>query len=179
MFLSSPAMHELRGPPDTAAHLAFALHHLAPAPGPLLLVGTRPSWYPPGLAALGVDPARCLFAAARDDDECLAALEVALRGGMAALGECGALSRLAARRLSLAAKTGGVLGILLRHAPEVTALDSTAFASRWFITPAPGGAVLARRLYAKGAAPAEFTLDLGKDDVTTPALPLPAARRRA
>jgi protein ImuA len=179
MFLSSPAMHELRGPPDTAAHLAFALHHLAPVAGPLLLVGTRPSWYPPGLAALGVDPARCLFAAARTDDEGLAALEVALRGGMAALGECGALSRLAARRLSLAAKSGGVLGILLRHAPEVTALDSTAFASRWFITPAPGGAVLARRLYAKGAAPAEFTLELGKDDVPTPALPLPAARRRA
>jgi protein ImuA len=179
MFLPSPFMHELRGPPHTVAHLAFALHHLAPAPGPLLLISTRPAWYPPGLAALGVDPARCLFAAARNDDECLASLEVGLRGGMAALGECGALSRLAARRLSLAAKTGGVLGILVRHAPAVTALDSNAFASRWFIEPAPGGAVLARRLYAKGATPAEFTLNLGEDNVTTPALPLPAAWRRA
>ncbi len=172
-------MHELRGPPHTAAHLAFALYHLAQAVGPLLLISTRPAWYPPGLAALGVDPARCLFATARNDDECLGALEVALRGGMASLGECDALSRLAARRLSFAAKTGGVLGILVRHAPAVTALDSTAFASRWFITPAPGGAVLARRLYAKGAAPAEFTLNLGEDDVPTLALPLPAARRRA
>jgi hypothetical protein len=172
-------MHELRAPAHTAAHLAFGLHHLARTTGPVLFVSTQPCWYPPGLAAAGMDPARCLFAAARHSSSLRAALEVALRGGMAAVGECGALSRLGARRLALAAKTGGVLGVLLRFAPAVTALDSTAFASRWFISPAPGGAVHAARLYARGATPAEFTLHLEAEHAPPPALSVLATRRRA
>ncbi|HET6250363.1 MAG TPA: hypothetical protein VFE47_21935 [Tepidisphaeraceae bacterium] len=52
------------------------------------------------------------------------------------------LSRLQARRLQLAAETGGGVGLLLRHAGR----DSLhhASASRWLIRPAPGGRTFQR-----------------------------------
>ena len=117
---AAPALHELRAPSGTAAHAGLALR-LLPAQGPVLWVSVSPDWYPPGLAWAGLNPARCLFARARSDDEVLGSAEVGLRGGMAVVAACGALSRLAAKRLALAAKQGGALGLVLRHAPAVTA----------------------------------------------------------
>ena len=92
----------------------------------MLWVGVSPDWYPPGLAWAGLNPSRCLFARTRDDAETLGLAELALRGRMAAAAACAELSRLAAKRLALAAKQGGALGLVLRHAPAVTAQDSTA-----------------------------------------------------
>lgn len=105
-------MHELRAPPGTASHLGFAVLLLAAlAPEvPVLWVSPSPCWYPPGLAWLGLDPARCLYAQADDDATCLSTLETALKGGLAGVAECRTLSRLAARRLALAAKQGGSIG---------------------------------------------------------------------
>ncbi|MCB5944280.1 hypothetical protein [Acidocella sp. KAb 2-4] len=97
---------------------------LAASSAPVLWVGVSPDWYPPGLAWAGLNPSRCLFARARNDAEALGLAELALRGRMAAA--CAGLSRLAAKRLALAAKHGGALGLVLRHAPAVTAQDSTA-----------------------------------------------------
>jgi protein ImuA len=166
-IVSGRAVHELRAPADTAGHVVFAVKLLSELPikAPILWASPHPSVYPPGLAWAGLDPARCLFAQVKDDAESLATLEVALRGGMAGVGECVDVSRVAARRLALAAKTGGSVGFLLRHAPAFTQADSTAFATRWMISPArseiPGAPRLrAELLYAKGGQPGVFMVQI-------------------
>jgi protein ImuA len=181
-FLAAGSLHELRAPPDSAAHLAFAVRLLAGLPPalPILFIGPAAGWYPPGLAWLGLDPARCLFAEAADDAQGYGALEVALRGGMAGLAEGVGLTRLAARRLALAAKDGGGIGLLLRHAPRQTSLDSTAVASRWFLSPAPGGMLRAERLYAKAGPPAVFVFAMeDENDAAPPAVPVVASESTA
>jgi protein ImuA len=144
---------------------------------PVLWVSATPDWYPPGLAWAGLDPARCLFAQAAGDAEVLATLETGLRGGMASVGECGALPRLAARRLALAAKQGNTLGFLLRHAPAHTSQDSTAFASRWLVSPAPGAKLRAELLYAKNAMPGVYMVPLEEEADVQPSLALFVLRR--
>jgi protein ImuA len=160
--LRGSAVHEFRAPEGTAAHVMVAVTQLAVLQKtiPILWVSQKPLAYAPGLAWLGLDPARCLFAQARDDAQSLGTLETGLRGGMAGVAECVAVSRLAARRLALAAKTGGGIGFLLRHAPAFTPQDSTAFATRWMISPVPGGRLRAVLLYAKGGQPGEFMYEI-------------------
>lgn len=192
--LAGSAVHEFRGGPGPgpgpahAAHVGFVVLLLAGLPDqqPILWVSFAADAYPPGLAWLGLDPSRCLFAKAKDDAECLGTLEVALRGGMAGVAEVAGLSRLAARRLALAAKQGNSIGFLLRQAPAFTPMDSTAPATRWLITPAPGGQLRAELLYAKGGRPGVFFYRIKEaDDATPPALalvaerPEPAGQRRA
>ena len=176
-LLKPGTMHEFRAPEATAGHLALVTLLLAELPlaTPILWVSPTATWYPPGLAWLGLDPGRCLFAEARNDAESLGTLEVALRGGMAGVAESLGLSRLAARRLALAAKDGNSIGYLLRHASRQTALDSTSFATRWLVTPAPNGRLQAELLYAKGAQPAVFVYEILQEanhGTTAPALPL-------
>jgi hypothetical protein len=90
----------------------------------------------------------------------------------------------------LAAKTGGSIGFLLRHAPAFTATDSTAFSTRWLITPLPSQAGAARLkaelLYAKGGRPGIFFYEITEaENATPPALTLvsasaePARQQRA
>ncbi len=178
-----PAVHELRTPLGTTAHAGLAALLLAMVWGqrPVLWVSTAPDWYLPGLAWAGVDPGCCLIAQATNDAQALGSAEVALRGGMAAVVACEALSRLAARRLALAAKQGGGLGLVLRHAPARTREDSTAFASRWMVHPAPGTPhapnLRAKLLYAKGAMPGDYLLTMKEGwDAESP-LALPGLRR--
>jgi len=177
-LVSGGVVHEIRAPADIAGHIVFAVMLLAELPlkRPVLWVSLRPSIYPPGLAWLGLDPALCLFAQAQDDAQSLGMLEVALRGGMAGVAECVGVSRLAARRLALAAKTGGGIGFLLRHVPATTQTDSTAFATRWFVTPSPrevpGAARLrAELLYAKGGQPGIFMVEIREaEHAATPSI---------
>lgn len=167
-------VHELRAPLGTGAHIGLAAQILAaqPAVTTVLWLSTAPDWYPPGLAGVGVDPARCLFAAVKDDAEALAGAETGLRGGMAVVVACEGLTRLAAKRLALAAKQGQAAGLVLRHTPARTAQDSTAFASRWLVSPAPGGRRRAELLYAKGMAPGVYMFPLEeRDDNATLAFP--------
>lgn len=174
-----PATHEFRAPLGTASHAGLAALLLGQVWGqrPVLWVSPMPDWYPPGLAWAGIDPGCCLFAQGKTDAEALGAAEVALRGGMAAVVTCEALSRLAARRLTLAAKQGNGLGLILRHAPAHTREDSTAFTSRWMVQPAPGEprapALRASLLYAKGAMPGAylFTIKEGWDAEAPLSLP--------
>ena len=180
---ASPAVHEFRAPVGTAAHAGLAALLLGMVWGdrPALWVSAAPDWYPPGLAWAGVDPACCLFAQAEDDAEALGSAEVALRGGMAGIVACEALSRLAAKRLALAAKQGGGLGLVLRHAPARTREDSTAFASRWMVHPAPGAPhtsnLRAALLYAKGAMPGEYLFTVKEGWDAEAPLSLPGLRR--
>ncbi len=71
--------------------------------------------YGPGLAAFGLAPRRLIVARGRSEIEVLWAMEEGLRSGAPAvvLGEVGNLLPGAARRLQLAAKAGGVTGLLL------------------------------------------------------------------
>lgn len=176
--------HELRAPVGTAAHIGLAAQFLSLFGGsrPVLWAGAAPDWYPPGLAWAGIDPARCLFAHVKDNSEALGAAEVALRGGMAVVVECATLSRLSARRLALAAKQGSGFGLVLRHAPSRTREDSTAFASRWMVHPAPGRPdsprLRAELLYAKGAMPGEYFFPMGEEQNGAPP-PAVATLRRA
>jgi len=177
-LVSGGTIHEIRAPAGMAGHIVFAVMLLAELPlqMPVLWVSSRPAIYPPGLAWLGLDPARCLFAQARDDAQSLGTLEVALRGGMAGVAECVGVSRLAARRLALAAKTGGGIGFLLRHVPAITQADSTAFATRWLISPSPSGVPGAARLraellYAKGGQPGIFMVEIREaEHAATPSI---------
>jgi protein ImuA len=114
----------------------------------------RGGLYPPGLAMLGLDPARLLLVDCRNERELLAVAEEGLRNpGLAAL--LLEVSRLpdmtAARRLQLAAETGGVLGLLLcpgttgrhdarsRGAMAPDSLPPSPAVSRWRASHAPAG----------------------------------------
>lgn len=185
--LATAAVHEFRAPPESFVHAAFVLLLLAGdkrvEKTPIFWVSTAQNAYAPGIAWLGLDPGRILFAQAKDDAECLGSLEVALRGGMAGIAEAAQVSRLAARRLALAARQGGSIGFLVRHAARRTAQDSTAFATRWFIEPAVEG-LRAELLYAKAGRPGVIFYEImeGSDDGAPPALNLVAGvseQRRA
>jgi protein ImuA len=185
--LATAAVHEFRAPPESFVHAAFVLLLLAGdkrvEKTPIFWVSTAQNAYAPGIAWLGLDPGRILFAQAKDDAECLGSLEVALRGGMAGIAEAAQVSRLAARRLALAARQGGAIGFLVRHAARRTAQDSTAFATRWFIEPAVEG-LRAELLYAKAGRPGVIFYEImeGSDDGAPPALNLVAGvseQRRA
>ena len=118
--------------------------------GETVWVLRRDDLYAPGLASLGLDPARLLFVAVRRDAEALAAAEDALRAtGIAAVAaEVETLDLTAGRRLQLACERTGATGLILRRrralraggksperAPERA--EATAAATRWRIAPAP------------------------------------------
>jgi protein ImuA len=77
----------------------------------------RPDLYGPGLAVLGLDPARLVLVRAGRDAEILWAIEEGLRatGVAAVVGEVGAFPAVASRRLQLAAERSGVTAFVLRR----------------------------------------------------------------
>lgn len=187
------AVHDVLAPATAHAvgagtrFIAHALVTRAPA-GPVLWAAARSDLYPPGLACLGLDPSRLILAEATREADRLAALETALAGGLHGVAEIEDLSRLAARRLALAARKGGGIGFVLRTRRSG---DSTACATRWRILPALSGTagrprLAADLLYARGADPDSFLLE-PDHHATPPALtvvarladpPSPARRHR-
>lgn len=91
--------------------------------------------YGHGLRALGLDPDRIVLAAARRDAEVLWTMEEGLRtpGLSAVVGEVSGLDFTAGKRLSLAAREGGVAGLAVRR------VDGLPSAARmcWRIAPLP------------------------------------------
>jgi protein ImuA len=146
--------HEIAGEgmeaEDPAAAAAFAAR-LASAlasngAGETVWIVRRDDLYAPGLASLGLDPARVLFVAVRRDEEALAAAEDALRatGVAAVVGEVEALDLVAGRRLQLACERTGATGFVLRRRRALQAgraasvrAEATAAATRWRLAPAP------------------------------------------
>ncbi|MBB2972057.1 hypothetical protein [Mesorhizobium sp. RMAD-H1] len=145
------ALHEIfaAAPGDTGAAMGFALAlalRAADAARPVVWLeedvaaGESGGIYPPGLAALGIDPRRFLVVrcpSARDVLRGAAdALEVAGIGAVviAPWGAPKCLDLTASRRLHLAAQAAGVPALLLRHggAPE-----GSAALTRWRIAAAP------------------------------------------
>ena len=134
--LARGAVHEFLGmggdEEDGALAAAFAadiLDRLGPHPNPPPRAGEgtgggivlwclpRPDLYGPGLAALGLDPARLVLARARRDAEILWAMEEGLRstGIAGVVGELGTFPPVASRRLQLAAERSGVTAFALRR----------------------------------------------------------------
>jgi len=101
----------------------------------------RPDWrrrvglpYAPGLRRFGLDPARLLFAELPDVGVALWALEEALRSGCLAAVVADGITPEAtpARRLQLAAETGGTPALLLL--PETTGQGTSVALTRWRVT---------------------------------------------
>lgn len=149
--------------------------------------------YAPGLAALGLDLRRLMLVAARRDVEVCWALEEALRSRSlrAVVGEIGAVSLTATRRLQLAAEQAGIPCFLLRRW-RTQALaqryrgQPIAAATRWRIASVPDGAKetlpeLGRMRWraelwrCRNGQPASWIMEIGHDDDQQRITALPVA----
>jgi len=148
--LALGALHDLApaAPSHAAAGAGFALITVirSSRAGPVLWVQTdfaaaeAGALYGPGLELLGLPMERLVSVRVPRPRDVLWAAEEALKSSAIAaviveLTEDGAAADLTAtRRLSLAARDGGSLGLLLRHRPSVR---PSAAATRWEIATAP------------------------------------------
>ncbi len=116
-----------------------------PAPTPNLQITSPIVWcdpthqlYPPALAAAGVPLNRLFILQPKTPADLIWAIAESLRckGVGATVAAVSHLSRIQARRLQLAAESGGGAGILLR--PLGPASTNYAAATRWLVTPARG-----------------------------------------
>lgn len=148
--LARGAVHELLGKDgdeeDGALATAFAAGILGRLERDRIVLWClpRPDLYGPGLAILGLDPARLVLVRARRDAEILLAIEEGLRatGVTAVVGEVGAFPAVASRRLQLAAERSGVTAFVLRRwrdgARAARERDlPNASATRWRIAALP------------------------------------------
>ncbi len=166
--LARGALHEAAGAgPDTEHGAAAALFLggvLARMDGPVLWVQQRPDLFAPGLACIGLHPARVLFAEAGKN--VLAAMEEGLThpGLAAVVGELeGRLTLVASRRLQLAAEQSGVMAALLRRArvfddPALTA--PSAAVTSWRIAALPSPPPLPDAPSVPGLGVARWRLEL-------------------
>ena len=196
------ALHEVSsrgsGWGDDAASVLFVAGILARASGPVLWVVRSRDLFAPGLFQAGLDPARVLYAEARDDAELLALVEEGLRhGGLAgAVGEARRVEMGQSRRLQLAAERAGTVALLLRR-PQRDGRDPlaspSAAATRWLVAHTPSPPVawngLGRACWRlacvrqRGGDPFELVVE-GSDEAGRLALPAelvdrPAAQDRA
>jgi protein ImuA len=146
--LARGCLHELCGAPDRGAALGFAavlLGRLMADGGHVVWIGPRNELFGPGLAELGLAPARLIVVQVRPAAARLWALEEALRspGLTAALAEVDQLNLTQSRRLQLAAEAKGVTALLLR--PPGAGATPSAAATRWLIEAAPSEAGGSRR----------------------------------
>ena len=133
--------------------------------------------YPPGLAELGIDPARILFVNAPDEKALLRAAGDVVRSPaagavvIAPAGPAPMLDLTASRRLTLFAERSGTTAILLRnadpHAPSAatTRWQVAAACSRVLEANAPGAPAFALDLVRqRGGAPSHgWTLEWDRD----------------
>lgn len=145
--LARGRVHELFGAVEeegSAAGLSLILAHLAAGEAPLFWLRTANKAagmaYGPGLAALGLNPARVLIGAMPDDALLLRAAVDALRcAALGALvielrGKAPLLDLTASRRLALAAEASGVTAFLLRIGGDPV---PSAAETRWRVAAAP------------------------------------------
>lgn len=136
--LARASLHEVVGASDGVG-TAFAAWLAARRAGIDGIVVWCGAWlpYPPGLRALGLDPARLVCVTGRRPEDRLWAMEEGLKSGRpaAVVARLTRLDLTASRRLQLAAEAGGVTAIALR--PPQSRLAPTAAATRWLVAPAP------------------------------------------
>ncbi|MFD2232618.1 ImuA family protein [Phaeospirillum tilakii] len=142
--LTLGGLHDLAGAAGDGAATAFAAMLLgrlaAHCAKPVLWIGADADLYPPGLAGLGLTPARLLLARPLRGDAALWAAEEGLRCRdlAAVLVESGGIAPIAARRLHLAARASGVTALLLGEGERGGVAES-----RWRVTAAanPGACI--------------------------------------
>lgn len=136
--------------------------------GPVLWAATRFDLYAPGLEQAGLSADRVLFAEGRDDAQVLALVEDGLRhGGPAAVvGEVHKASRVATRRLQLAAADSGTPVLLLRRwrrRGECPLAEPSSAATRWRVGSAPSSP-----LHIPGVGRARWSIELVRQRNGTP-----------
>ena len=137
-------IHELLFAPEHGEPRFFAtvLAQHASAPKqrrlPIIWSDPRGELYPPALASMGIDLKRLyLLRPPSPADETWAVAEcLRCKGVGAVVAAPQFLSRVEARRLQLAAETGGGVGLLLR--PTGKRSMHYAVTTRWLVAPAPG-----------------------------------------
>ncbi len=140
--LRPAGLHEIIAADESAAAAGFGavlLARLAGAHGTLVWARRGAGLYGPGLAALGLDPARLIVVRSAREDDVLWVLEESLRSRAAGavLGETGSGGPIALRRLQLAAESSGVAALLLR--PFGAKVVPGPVLSRWRIGSARRG----------------------------------------
>ena len=141
--LALGCLHEVA---EGAAAACFVAGIAARAQGKALWCITRQDLFAPGLEQSGLPPGRVIHVEAGDDRTVLACMEEGLRdGGLGAVvGEVARLPMIASRRLHLAAKESGTIGIVLRRGWRAGAGDfgqPTAAMTRWRISHLPSAAL--------------------------------------
>ncbi|WP_421994571.1 ImuA family protein [Roseococcus sp.] len=158
----------------------------------VLWIAAEPDAYPPGLARIGLSAASLILVRAPRPADALWAAEEGLRcpaiGAVLTFGEIPDLT--AARRLQLAAETGGGIGLMLR--PDDAAPGPTAALTRWRLSARlsveagpdhlgePGWeiALLRARGGRPGAWVGEWDAARGELRTLAPAQATPATKRR-
>jgi protein ImuA len=162
------ALHEAASAgPDTehaAAATLFTAGILARLDGPVLWVLRQADLFAPGLAGVGLNPDRVVFAEAGKN--VLPVMEEGLRhAGLAAVVAelTGRLSLVASRRLQLAAEQAGVLAILIRRSQtfdDPVLNEPTAAVTRWRIAALPSPPALEHAPDTPGLGRARWQLNL-------------------
>ena len=159
------ALHEFTHGPahrDDGAAVSLIAGLLARARGTVLWILPHRDLYAPALAAVGLHPARLIFAEAGKN--VLAVLEDALRqGGLTAVvGETSTPTTLgASRKLQLAAEASNVAAFLLRSArSRKTGPGSTAAETKWQVASIPSPPPFPDASYTDGLARARWRLEL-------------------
>jgi protein ImuA len=159
-------LHEILAGDDSGAAAGFCAFLLARLgeDGAVLWVRREAGLYGPGLAALGLDPARLILVRPARGDDVLWVLEEGLRSKApaAVLGETASGGPIALRRLQLAAETSGVAALLLR--PFAAKAVPGPALSRWRIESAGRGDLLGPRWRvelqrARGGAPGTWLVE--------------------
>lgn len=145
--LALGCLHEVAGggneAVDGAAAACFAAGIAARLHGQVLWCVIQADLFAPGLAQAGLHPDRVIHVEARDEHSVLACMEEGLlHGGLAAVvAEAPRLPMTASRRLHLAAREGGTLGMALRGWRRPTDASDfgqpTAAMTRWRISVRP------------------------------------------
>lgn len=145
--LALGCLHEVagggNGAVDGAAASCFAAGIAARLKGQVLWCVTQADLFAPGLEQAGLPPDRVIYVEAGDDRSVLASMEEGLRhGGLAAVvADVARLPMTASRRLHLAARGSGTMGIALRRwRRQAEASDfgqPTAAMTRWRISVLP------------------------------------------
>jgi protein ImuA len=135
-------LHEVASPVGDGARAGFIASLLGRGSGPILWCRSRRTAldigdpYGPGLAGLGLDPARLVLVEAGKRTDLLWAMEEGARTkGLAAIVAEGVMPDLtASRRLQLAAEAGDVLVFLLQSGRQAAASSAL---TRWFVVSVP------------------------------------------
>jgi protein ImuA len=163
-----------------AAFIAALLARIEPAK-PVFWIAPVDDLHPPGLLPYGLDPNRAVLVRPARNVETLAAMEVALREGVAGavVGEVGQFDRTASRRLQLACLRHGSTGFVLRRWPyghKAMDRETSVAVTRWHLTPMPSvkdgkdpgpPRWHVALTHARGGRPGEWIME-ASDDATHP-----------